>query len=330
MGATCRPAARRCPLALPPPPPAQTLLCCGHQPAAGYIQLAAMLAGPTCGAYCVLAVVAAAAAMGGLMVLAAAAGAHSTSLRIQAAAYPAFLLLSAAYWLPAARCMYIVGAAMLRCPSLAQLPATLLSPAVLPHVLLYLWGCERWHASALLEWWAASTPDQCMREVVGSMPAYEHRLGDWPFAACCRIISLFTPGVSGAAAPCHRVIQRSSSRGWVHTLLQVSSSSCWAACVIVIGQLRSALIDLRHLCSPQIVPQVTNTPPYPLPGNMCLASACEHASVAAGIHRQGGVWGGGPGCGRTSNRSAAGVQRLLPDASMAAHGACIYWRASEV
>ena len=212
------------------------------------------------------------------MVWAAAAGARSTRLRIQAAAYPAFFLLSAAYWLPAARCMYSMCAAMLRCPSLAQLPATLLSPAVLPHVLLFLWGCERWSASALLEWWAASTPDQCMREAVDSMPAYEHRLGDWPFAACCRIISLFTTGVSGAAAPCHRVIQRSSSRGWVHTLLQVSSSSCWAACVIVIGQLRSALIDLRHLCSPRFC---RRCPTFPHTRCRAICASLLHANTPA-------------------------------------------------
>ena len=275
MGATCRPAALPLPLALPPPP-AQTLLCCGHQPAAGYIQLVAMLVGPTCGAYCVLAVVAAAAAMGGSMVLAAAAGAHSTSLRIQAAAYPAFLLLSAAYWLPAARCMYTVAAAMLRCPSLAQLPATLLSPAVLPHVLLYLWGCERWHASAILEWWALRMSGFWMLMVLFRIHRHEHCWSSWPFDACRSLLLLLQPqvmqhGVNSpgtdpfSAAPCPVAVQ--------HTAPPVLSACCeWLSGFL--GQYQGGVPMANMLCIPSSCRHPFQAPTRCPARSSCICGAC--------------------------------------------------------
>ena len=240
--------------------------------------------------------------MGGLIVWAAAAGARSSSLRIQAAAYPAFLLLTAAawfdmaivpaalnlvwvidaqslgckqfcfphwpmarqlasvpcpwrlqggrpaidcscslfivHWLPVARFMDTMGAAMLRCPSLAQLPPTLLSPAVLPDVLLYLWGCECWGGQRAFG-------------VVGCLGARSvHAGGGWRHAslrappgglALCRLPQHHLPvqlrGEWGSCTvpPC-ATEEEEQGMGARHPVAEQPA----------IGQLRSALICLRR------------------------------------------------------------------------------------
>lgn len=161
------------------------------------MQLALMATEPFLGGYGQAAAVAGAAAMVALLLLVAAAGARRTDLRTQAAAYPAFLLLSAGYWLPAMRCAITVYSTIWRCPSLAQLPAALLSPAVLPHLLLFLWGCEAWSVSQDLERAANELP-AAWEAALDSVPPYG--LSDWPFAACRHILYMWLPGVGGGTA----------------------------------------------------------------------------------------------------------------------------------
>lgn len=159
------------------------------------MQLAMMVTVPLLRDYGQAAAVAAAAALVALVLSMAGAGARRTDLRTQAVAYPAFLLLSAGYWLPAMVSFYAVGMAMLRCPSLAQLPAALLSPAVLPHLLLFLWGCDRWTASVVLECLVVEMPENRLQELLGGLQPCIRNGSDWPFVACRGLLCTLLPPV---------------------------------------------------------------------------------------------------------------------------------------
>lgn len=122
-----------------------------------------------------------------------------------AAAFVSYVCLSAGYWLPVIRACVAVGAAMLGCPSLLQLPAVLLARPVLPHVLLCLIAIERWVASAATEYTALCKPPLCIDMTLASLVCCQGRMGRWAAAACLHLLYWLQPQVGPsmqARPPC--------------------------------------------------------------------------------------------------------------------------------
>ncbi len=115
---------------------------------AGFAQLAAWLLAPAFGPMGWLAHLTGAAAHHACLRAMAAARSPTASCRARRVGFLSFMLCIALYWLPACQAFCAVSTAMLRCPSLALLPAALLRPAVLWQLALVVLACERWMARA--------------------------------------------------------------------------------------------------------------------------------------------------------------------------------------
>ena len=116
---------------------------------------------------------------------------HRSSNRLTAFAY--HLLLAAGYWVPAVHSIGHVCAAMLRCPGLAQLPAALVSPAVLPHLALMLLACERWLARGHKEQAALAGLAPSSDSIAQIVAACKGRFGCWALDGCRSALYLLSP-----------------------------------------------------------------------------------------------------------------------------------------
>lgn len=119
-----------------------------------------------------------------------------------------YLLCMVVYWLPAGQTCFVVGAAMVRCTSLAQLPAALLSPTVLPHVALLMLACERWLARAIADQIWICAPRQMAENIAQAVAACDGRFGDWLPDTCRLTLYILKRRVSGW--PCSFVIRLAS------------------------------------------------------------------------------------------------------------------------
>lgn len=124
---------------------------------------------------------------------------NASSSRL-AAAFPVYVWLSAGYWLPAIRACAAVGAAMLRCPSVVQLPAALLARPILPHLLLCIMAGDRWLASVVTEITALRCPPPYTDLALGVLELCNSVFGRWPATACRHLLYLLQPQVGESAA----------------------------------------------------------------------------------------------------------------------------------
>ena len=197
--AGCR---RSCPAACSAMPDGPTPLSAWPDLCAGLTQLFAQLLAPALGPQGWLPLIA------GVASAALALAAYHGCLRAMSAArsptvgggarmiaFISYALCTGVYWLPAGQACCAVGAAMLRCPSLVQLPAALLKPAVLWQLLLVLLACERWKARAYADFATLQSNAQLGLRM---MAASGSRFGPWVADFCRYLLASMDAQVSGS------------------------------------------------------------------------------------------------------------------------------------
>lgn len=194
------------------------------------------------------------------------------SRRRQAVAFASYLWLSFAYWHPIVRACAVVGAAMLRCPSLLQLPAALLARPILPHALLFLMAIERWVASSATEIAALFQPARCTDAALEGLELCQGRFGCWPAAACRHLLYWLQPEVGDVA----------------ETLGHMPCCGSAGQCLLP-PQARAALqITPSHSATAHL--QAAPPLPYPLPCEVEVYLCLARADVAVGFRTGKLVW----------------------------------------
>ena len=107
-----------------------------------------------------------------------------------------YALCTAVYWLPAGQACCAVGAAMLGCQSMAQLPAALLKPAVFWQLALVLLACERWVARAFSDMALLMSQQRIIQAMAQAVAACDGRFGSWLPDTCRHALTVFSPQVS--------------------------------------------------------------------------------------------------------------------------------------
>ncbi len=95
-------------------------------------------------------------------------------------AFISYALCTGVYWLPAGQACCAVGAVMLRCPSLALLPAALLRPAILWQLALVVLACERWQGRAFADFGMLRSEFYLEVRRLADAPASDGRRGTAP------------------------------------------------------------------------------------------------------------------------------------------------------